>query len=129
MSSFTKIYDLRDDSGLRGVTGSPAWWDAVTSGRLAQHLMEGRIVSIFGSGLPGSDWPEFEIESAGNRTRWSRYASAGEADSRERRDAIELYQVGRRVRLRYVLQPIEPPLPGKAFVKTVLELWIGDDRG
>lgn len=144
MNSFKKVYDLREDdrftrpipSASRGPVkirdeygepGSAAWWGAIASGRLTTHFVEGRIIGIFATGLPGSDWPEFEIESSGRRTRWSRYASAGAADSRERREAIDLYQVGRRVRLRYVLRSIEPPLPGKAFVKTVLDIWISDD--
>lgn len=144
MSSFKKVYDLREDDRLSrripgashgpirikyeyGETGSAAWWDAIASGQLAQRTIEGRIVGIFASGLPGSDWLEFEIESAGSRTQWSRYVSAGAAESRERREAIDMYQVGRPVRLRYVLQPIEPPLPGKAFVETILEIWISDD--
>jgi hypothetical protein len=144
MNSFKQVYDLREDDRFwrqttgaargairitdeHGETGSAAWWDAIASGQLAQHTIEGRIVGLFGTGLPGSDWPEFEIESSGSRTQWSQYASVGAADSRERRQAIDLYQVGRRVRLRYVLEPIEPPLPGKAFVKTVLELWISDE--
>jgi hypothetical protein len=144
MSSFKKVYDLRDDERLgrrirgtshgpiriryeHGETGSAAWWDAIASGQLTQHTIEGRIVGTFGSGLPGSDWPEFEIESGDSRTQWGRYVSAGAADSRERRKAMDMYQVGRRVRLRYVLQPIDPPLPGKAFIQTVLEVWIGDD--
>jgi hypothetical protein len=128
MRTLKKVYDLREDERLshritgaspgpirisceHGETGSAAWWDAIASGRLTQRTIQGRIVGIFGSGLPASDWPEFEIESADGRTRWSRYASAGAADSRERREAIDMYQVGRRVRLRYVLEPIERPLP------------------
>jgi hypothetical protein len=38
-----------------------------------------------------------------------------------------MYQVCRLVRLQYVQQPVEPPLPGRAFIETVLNVWISDD--
>ena len=38
------------------------------------------------------DWPEFEIQSSGQTTRWSRFGNQ------------KAYEVGRRVRLDYVLQ-------------------------
>jgi hypothetical protein len=144
MSSFKKVYDLRDHELLgrravgashgpvrvkydHGEISSAEWWDAIANGQLTLRTVEGRIVRIFGSGLPASDWPEFEIEASGVRTRWSRHVSVGAADSRERREAIAMYQVGRLVRLQYVQQPVEPPLPGRAFIETVLNVWISDD--
>jgi hypothetical protein len=144
MSSFRKVYDLRDDDRLgrravgasrgpfhvkqdHGETGSAEWWDAVANGQLPSRTVEGRIVRIVGSGLPAGDWPEFEIESSGVGTRWGRHVSVGTPDSPERREAIAMYQIGRTVRLQYVQQPVEPAFPGRPFIETVLNVWISDD--
>jgi len=144
-----EVYDLREDPrfiagqqrtaspGLldvvreHGAIGSLALWRAIADERIPVHTLEGRISRVFSLGLPGSDWPEFELESDGDRTSWTRRVSGAEPGSREQVERFHMYEVGRFVRLRYVRMRLNTPLPGKEFIQTVLEVWIGGrvDRG
>ena len=46
-----------------------------------------------------NDWPEFEIDSSGRKTRWTRYGNQPAA-----------YVVGKKVRLDYVMQKAKKPM-------------------
>jgi hypothetical protein len=70
--------------------GSKEWWLAVDDGRIHRYTIEGTISRVYMSGR--GDWPEFEIQSNGDVSRWTRFGEQS------------LYAVGRRVRLEYVLQ-------------------------
>lgn len=111
-----------------GEIGSDAWWNAIADGRISVHTVTGQISRIFNTGLPAPDWPEFEIESGGERSSWTRQVSGGEPGGRERREKSDMYEVGRFVRLRYVRVPLKPPLSDKKFVSTVIDIWISEDK-
>jgi hypothetical protein len=138
-----KIYDLHEDAervsrsqkatlttrefGLvpeHGLFGSPEWWSAIADGRLPVHTVEGRISRVFMSGH--NDWPEFEIDSDGDRSSWTRVTSGGPGGSAERVAKAALYEAGRPVVLKYVRQRLRQHLSGHPFSKSVLEIWIGD---
>lgn len=95
--------------------GSPAWWAAIEDGTLPVRQVEGTITRVFMSGH--NDWPEFEIESGTERTRWTQEGDAG------------YYAVGRRVRLTYVEQRFKKPLPRLGPIKCVLAIWVECDDG
>ncbi len=60
-----------------------------------------------------NDWPEFEIDDGAKKTRWTREGSN------------EMYRVGRRVRLKYVLQkPKKEWLREMKHNEEVLEIWV-----
>jgi hypothetical protein len=105
-----------------GIPGSSAWWEAIADGRISLRTVEGRIVRVYKTGLPSADWPEFEVDSNGERTFWN-CAASGTPD--ERVAALRLFEAGRPVRIVYVLEPLERPVSGKQFVKTEVEIWIG----
>jgi hypothetical protein len=106
---WTKVYDLSQDKETIALVqkassqtedfgfvseialfGSAEWWAAVGDGRIPRHTVEGVISRLYMAGH--GDWPEFEIQSSGQTTRWSRFGNQ------------KAYEVGRRVRLDYVLQ-------------------------
>jgi hypothetical protein len=135
-----KIYDLREDDeriaqvqratlttkdfGLEpehGLFGSAEWWRAISDGRIPMHSVNGVISRVFLSGH--NDWEEFAIESSGEQTSWNRVTSGGPAGSPGRVAKGRMYEVGRRVLLKYVLQQSRLRLPAR---KAVLEIWIGD---
>lgn len=138
---YTKVFDRRDEppspsadpaSKWRLATrvGSPGWWKAVDEGRIEIRTLNGRITRLFESGLPSGGWLEFELDSSGERTRWTREVS-GSDDDGTRSSRMRLYEVGRAVRLRYTLVPLDPPIvdahtntPIKGTVKQVLEIWV-----
>ena len=47
--------------------GSPEWWSTVETGGIPIHTVAGTISKVFMSGH--NDWPEFEIDEAGVKTR------------------------------------------------------------
>ena len=118
-------------AGLRaehGLIGSAAWWNAIASGHIPVHTVEGRVSRVVTSGLPSPDWEEFQIESGGQFSSWSRLTSGGAGGSRERAAKAALYRVGSAVLLTYVEQRIRHAIPGAPpLSKCVLEIWI-DDR-
>ena len=129
--NLTKLYDLRDDRkkiclvqkatletkdyGLvpeHGLFGSPEWWRAIGEGTIPVITIDGIISDVFMSGH--NDWPEFEIDDGGEKTRWTREGND------------EMYRVGSRVRLKYVLQkPKKQWLRDMKYNEEVLEIWVG----
>ncbi len=125
-----KLYDLRDDRektrlvqkatletkdyGLvpeHGLFGSSEWWSAIEDGVIPVVTVDGIISRVFMSGH--NDWPEFEIDDGRDKTRWTREGND------------EMYQVGRRVRLKYVLQkPKKQWLRDMKHNEEVLEIWV-----
>ena len=74
-----------------GLFGSEQWWEAIRTGKLPTVRIEGVITRVYMGSM--NDWPEFEIESGGGKTTWTRHANRPGA-----------YVVRKRVRLDYVLQ-------------------------
>jgi len=141
-----KIYDIREDTdrvekieragrsaspwGLvaeHGPFGSPEWWTALADGRIPLYTVNGVICRVYMTGQ-AADWAEFEIDAQGELSSWNCMTSGGPGGSPERIAKGVLYEVGRPVLLKYVHQRLQQALPGKSFVKTVLEIWIGDHR-
>ena len=76
--------------------------------------VDGVISQVFMSGH--NDWPEFEIDAAGTKTRWTR----------EGKD--EMYKVGKRVTLKYVLQkPKKVWLRDMKYDEMTLEIWVSPE--
>ena len=112
---FVKVYDLRDDHwtiehtqqgtlspddhGLKlthGLFATEEWWNAIEFGRLPKYVIGGYISSVYMGSM--GDFPMFEISSESGKSRWARL---GKDDN--------LYEVGKRVRLTYVLQEWKNP--------------------
>ena len=139
-----KIYDLREDRerlaliqkatlttkdfGLvpeHGLFGSTEWWRAIEDGALPVVRVEGYISRVFLSGH--NDYEEFEIDSGGALSSWTRVTSGGVGGGPERIAKAAMYEVGRAVLLKYVKQRFRQTLSGIPFSRSVLEIWI-DDR-
>ena len=88
------------------------------------HTIEGRISQVFLSGH--NDYEEFAIDGPGDRTYWTRVTSGEAGGSAERIAKAALYEVGRAVTLKYVVQQFRKQIPGLPFSKCVLEIWVGD---
>jgi hypothetical protein len=86
------------DVGLEpthGLFGSSEWWRNIESGRLPVFKSSGVITEIYNVG--DGDFPEFTmVDGDGIESSWKREANCPEDD--------ELFVVGRRVQLNYVLQ-------------------------
>ena len=125
--TMTRVYDLAVDNELVAkvqratlttsdfgiipevaLYGSPEWWQAIEDGRIPPHVIEGEVCDVFTSGE--SNWPQFEIDSNGQKTVWTRF---GNADS---------YSIGQRVRLRYVVQKAKKSWTGDPYQKEVLSI-------
>ena len=103
--------------------GSSDWWANIESGELPTHTITGIISRVFLSGH--NDYPEFEIDSDGERTCWTRTTSSIPGCDLTRRELANLYRSGARVNLTYVEQRFKTPLPGVGeHSKCVLEIWI-----
>jgi hypothetical protein len=100
---------LRTDHGL---FGSAKWWAAIRDGTVPTQRLEGAISRVGRN--PLSDWPDFEVDSKGERSTW-----ALEGD-------LNMYRVGKRVRIEYVTQRYQEPLPGSGgdSTRAVLRIWI-----
>jgi hypothetical protein len=83
----TKDFGLVPDVAL---FGSDEWWAAVKDGRIPRHEVHGLISRVFVSGH--NDWPEFELNSNGAKTTWTRMGNQA------------LYVEGREAKVEYVLQ-------------------------
>ena len=91
------------DYGLvpeHGLFGSDEWWESVRSGKIPTIRIEGVISRVYMGSM--NDWPEFEIDSNGRRTTWTRQVN--------RREAAAAYVVGRKVRLECVMQKAKKDL-------------------
>jgi hypothetical protein len=123
----TRIYDLADDHELVekvqsatltttdfGIVpeivlyGSQEWWQAIEDGRIPRYEIDGVITDVFTSGE--SNWPQFEIESNGSKTIWTRFG-----DPRS-------YEIGARVKLTYVIQKPKRSWTGDPHQNEVLSI-------
>jgi hypothetical protein len=102
------VYRLKD---VRHITKA-------TSCELPVHTCRGIITKRYLGSM--NDWPEFTMCSdSGEETNWSRFGHSGEDD--------RYYQVGRRIEVDYVLEPIRPgSLDPRTERKTVIEVRIED---
>ncbi len=131
--SWQKIYDLADNPKLIeqvqkatletddygfvpevALYGSQEWWNAIAEGRIEQQAIEGRISRVYMSGH--NDWPEFELESCGERSCWTRF------------DYNTSYQVGRRIRIEYVWQKAKKAWVGSNTQKEVLRIFVYEPK-
>jgi hypothetical protein len=94
--------------------GSKDWWDAIKNGVIPKHKIVGVISRVYMSGH--NDWPEFEIESIGEKTTWTRVG----VDS--------FYKVGRKVILEYVVQKAKKSWTGSPYQKEVVSVYIQSDQ-
>lgn len=129
MGDWVKVYDLAEDRekvdlvqratlnteefGLVpevALFGSEEWWRAIEDGRIPKHEAKGTIDRVFMSGH--GDWPEFEMESEGERVSWTRLGEQG------------MYQVGREVRVEYVMQKARKHWLGSPEHRQVVRIFI-----
>jgi len=109
------------DYGLvpeQGLFGSDEWWDAIRAGRLPTVRVEGVISRVYMGSM--NDWPEFEIDSNGRKTTWTR--------SVHRREDDQFYAVGKRVSLDYVIQKFKKDLANRGKLETEVVLRIVVER-
>lgn len=90
--------------------GSDAWWAAIKDGRITRHEVHGVISRVFMSGH--GDWPEFDLNSDGTKTTWTRLGNQA------------LYVEGREAKVEYVLQKLRKALPGEERQKEVLRVLV-----
>ena len=116
----------RGDAGLLPephLYGSPEWWSMVETGEIQVHTVRGSISKVFMSGH--NDYPEFEIDQAGVKTRWTRETSEVPDSPFTRNQLAELYQPGAEVQLLYVLQRFKKPLKVLGeHSRCVIEIWL-----
>lgn len=129
MDEWVKVYDLAEDEetirlvqqatlntedfGLVpeiALFGSDEWWQAIQDGRIPIHEIHGVISRVFMSGH--GDWPEFELQASGEKSRWTRL---GPEDH---------YRVGNEVRLEYVQQKAKKHWLGSREQKQVLRIFV-----
>lgn len=125
--AMTRIYDLAEDHELVArvqsatlnttdfgivpevaLYGSPAWWQAIDDGRIPKHVVEGVISDVFVSGE--SNWPQFEIDSHGTKSVWTRHGNP------------RLYEIGRHVKVTYVAQRPKKTWTGDTYQNEVLSI-------
>ena len=84
----------KSDNGLKIennlLIGSKNWFAAISTGIIEPTTVVGTICKVYMAGH--NDYPEFEIDSNGEKTRWTR-------DGNE-----ELYRTDKQVELTYVIQ-------------------------
>ncbi len=81
-------YGLKIDNEL--LFGSNDWFNAIEHGQIVTQTISGTISKVFMSGH--NDYPEFEIDSNGTKTRWTRDGQGEE------------YIVGRQIELVCAIQ-------------------------
>jgi len=129
MGEWVKLYELAEDEetvrlvqqatlntedfGLVpevALFGSEKWWQAIQEGRIPSHELHGVITGVLMSGH--GDWPEFELEAAGEKSRWPRLGPD------------EFYRVGNEVRVEYVLQKARKHWLGSREQEQVLRIFV-----
>jgi hypothetical protein len=83
----TKDFGLVPEVALYG---SEDWWAGIADGRIPKHEARGIISRLFMSGH--GDWPEFELDSNGTKTNWTRFGNQA------------LYAEGKEAKIEYVMQ-------------------------
>jgi hypothetical protein len=139
VASLVRVYDVRQDDrtikatqrttletdgGLALLNGllcySDEWFRAVETGEVQSTVLDGVISRVFMSGH--NDFPEFELEANGERTRWARVVSKPYV-----RNGDHLYQVGCNLRLMYVEHPWKPGQAASRILGTHARLVISID--
>ena len=113
----TEQYGIEQTHGL---FGSDDWWRKIESGELPTHRLRGTITRLCMGSM--GDWAAFEMRSDdGTQTSWTRFAHT--------RELSDLYAVGKRVELDFVIQYNRQRAPVDAGEETecVIEVRIGDD--
>jgi hypothetical protein len=90
--------------------GSEDWWAAITDGRIPKHEARGTISRLFMSGH--GDWPEFELDSDGSKTSWTRCGDQ------------TLYAEGKEAKVEYVMQKLREKWVGNQPQKSVLRVLV-----
>ena len=88
--------------------GSNDWWMAIRDGRIQKHVVSGTISRLFMTGH--GDWPEFELNSGGAKSNWTRVGDQG------------LYAEGKEARVEYILQKPRRDVLGRGERKQVLRV-------
>lgn len=120
----TTLDESKPYLGLKGAAGlfaSKEWWQAIIDGDLEVVFFSGVIRRMFIPGMPGDDItePDFEcISDDGEVHISSRYAN----DPKD----LELFQIGKRVKMAYVLDELKAPRPDGSpdYADILLELSI-----
>jgi len=113
----TEQYGIQPTHGL---FGSDEWWQKIASGELLMHRLRGTITRVYMGSM--NDWPEFAMRADdGAETSWSRFADSSELS--------QLYAVGKRIELDYVVQRNRFKMVNPAGEETtcVIEVRIGND--
>ncbi|QWP75073.1 hypothetical protein J5226_15685 [Lysobacter sp. K5869] len=108
-------------AGAQGLFASKEWWRAIIDGDLEVVFFSGTIRRLFIPGMPGDaiSEPDFECVSEDGEVRISsRYAN----DATD----LELFQVGKKVKMAYVLDQLKAPRSDGAtgYADILLELSI-----
>lgn len=91
--------------------GSDEWWAAIRDGRIPKHEVSGKISRLFMTGH--GDWPEFELDSNGTKTTWTRLGNHG------------AYAEGKTAKVEYVMQKLRRDLLNEGEIKQVLRVLVG----
>jgi len=113
----TEQYGIEQTHGL---FGSDEWWQKIESGDLPTQRLRGTISRVYMGSM--GDWPCFEMSTdTGAVLNWTRFAHT--------RELSDLYAVGKRVEVDFVIQRNRQRAPVYAGEKTecVIEVRIGDD--
>jgi hypothetical protein len=90
--------------------GSDEWWAAIEDGRIPKHEVTGSISRLFMTGH--GDWPEFELDSNGTKTTWTRLGNQ------------VVYAEGKGAKIEYVMQKLRRALLNRGEQKQVLRVLV-----
>jgi hypothetical protein len=129
MGEWAKAYDLAEDKetvelvqratrttsdfGLEpevALYGSEAWWKAIEDGRIPKREVQGTISRVYTTGH--GDWPEFELDTGTEKTRWTRFGDK------------TLYREGGEAKVEYVIQKRRKPVLGQLEQKEVIRIFV-----
>jgi hypothetical protein len=132
-AKWIKIYDLANDHELVSkiqmatletedfglvpevaLFGSKDWWKAIKKGIIPKHELVGIISRVYMSGH--NDWPEVEIKSDEEKTVWTRIGDD------------KYYEVGRKIKLEYVIQKAKKSWTGCPYQKEVIKIYVLDNQ-
>lgn len=90
--------------------GSAEWWAAISDGRIPKHEVRGTISRLLMTGH--GDWPEFELDSSGEKTTWTRMGNQA------------AYAVGKAAKIEYVMQKLRRDLLNQGEQKQILRVLV-----
>ena len=103
----TKDFGLVPEVALYG---SDEWWAAIRDGRIPKHEVTGSISRLYMTGH--GDWPEFELDSNGTKTTWTRMGNQA------------VYAEGKEAKIEYVMQKLRRDLLNQGEYKEVLRVLV-----